>query len=68
MSHVTDIYSASKAANSFVYSNLVIHQAIVKKFVDTIDNNTRNGKLADKNNVFRIVTNDAKINVIKKSS
>lgn len=64
VSHVVSVDGSAKKANSFMYSNLLLHQPIVSKFIAKLNYNTRNGEYADKNNATRGINNDIHSKII----
>ena len=65
ISHYTDILASTKQDNAFAYSNLIIHQAIISKYLAQINSNQRTSEFANKNNAMIGVRNEVYSNMIE---
>jgi len=64
VTHYTDILGSIKQDNAFAYSNLIIHQAIITKFLSQINSNQRTSEFANKNNTMTSIRNEMYSNII----
>jgi len=66
VSHNTDIFSkdGKRKDTAFLYSNLILHQAIVSKVLSEMNKSSRGGEFSDKNKAIRTIKNDTYIKLI----
>lgn len=64
ISHSTNMYGKEVQDNGFVYSNLILHQAVITKLLSQMNKSSRSGEFANKNNAIKIVKNDIFVGIL----